>query len=161
MTPQRSIDSVEGLYQKFVRTFDNRPAYGDYQVDWVFDCAVTAWHLVDWVASEKGIDLKTLQAALKGRCPELAVCEQVCNGAKHLVLRDPSLQPFDVTADVQGTGAQKGIARNVSANGPKVDCVLTPEIFITDRSGKSWEAIDLFHKVLRFWETELSSLGLM
>jgi len=50
VTQQRLIDSPEALYRKLERTFDRRPAYGEHQVDWVFDFAVTAWHLVDWVA---------------------------------------------------------------------------------------------------------------
>jgi hypothetical protein len=161
MTPQRSIDSVQELYQKLVRTFDRRADYCDYQVDWVFDCAVTAWHLVDWVAINRGVTVRSVQKQLKIKCPELTVCEQVCNGAKHLVLDNAKLKPFDVTADVRGTDALRGIVRNVYADNSNVDIVLTPVILIIDKSGKSWEAIELFHKVLRFWDTELRSLGLM
>jgi RNAse (barnase) inhibitor barstar len=42
MTPPRSIDSAEALYRKLERTFDRRTTYGEDQLDWVFDVAVTA-----------------------------------------------------------------------------------------------------------------------
>jgi hypothetical protein len=155
MTPQRLINSAEALFRKLQRTFVRRPTYGDHQVDWVFDCAVTAWHLVDWFAKEKGLDLGSTRARLKTMCSELGVCEQICNGAKHLVLDDPKLKPFDVTRDVKGTDHLSGIQRNVSASDLPVDIVLTPVVSVSDKDGKSWDAIELFHAVMRFWQVEL------
>jgi hypothetical protein len=156
MTPQRSIDSAEALCRKLERTFHRRSAYGEYQVDWVFDVAVTAWHLVDWVASERKADRQTMQAQLKGKCTELTVCEQVCNGAKHLVLDNPNLKPFSVATDVRGTDDLAGISRmNVVAGPENVDIVLTPVVWITDKNRNAWEAIDLFRRVLLFWQGEL------
>lgn len=114
MTPQLSINSAERLYQKLVRTFDRRSVYGEHQVDWVFDVAVTAWHLVDWVAIETGGDLQTTRERLKNMCPELAVCEQVCNGAKHFVLKNPKWKPFNVASDVRGTGDRAGISQTAA-----------------------------------------------
>ena len=160
MTLQRTIDSVEALYQKLERTFDRRPDYGDNQVDWVFDFAVTAWHLVDWVANKVGVPLKTTQDGFKTKCPELAVCEQICNGAKHLVLDNPNLQPFNVAVDVRCTDDLQGILRDVSPDKSN-DVVLTPVVLITNKNGKPCDAIGVFHKVLRFWETELKLLSLM
>lgn len=160
MIPQQSIDSTEALYRKLERTFHRRSAYGQHQVDWVFDFAVTAWHLVDWVASEKNAGGKTSiqaeQQRLKNQCPELAVCEQVCNGAKHLVLDNPQLKPFDVAADVRGTNDLSGIRMNiVPGDGMSHDIVLTPVVLITDKDRKSWNALELFHRVLTFWQREL------
>jgi hypothetical protein len=37
LVTQQSLDSVEALYWKLVRTFNRREAYVDHQVDWVFD----------------------------------------------------------------------------------------------------------------------------
>jgi hypothetical protein len=160
MTPQRSIDSAEALCRKLERTFYRRSAYGEHQVDWVFDVAVTAWHLVDWVARERNAggrsDVQTTQAQLKSRCPELVVCEQVCNGAKHCVLDNLQLKPFNVAADVRGTDDLAGISKmNLVGGDENVDIVLTPAVWITDRDGNSWQAIDLFRRVLSFWQDEL------
>ena len=156
MQIQRSIGTTAELYGKLERGFDRRATYGDYQVDWVFDVAVTAWHLVDWVATEAGISIPRAQEELKCKSSELAVCEQVCNGAKHLVLSNPSLVPFDVATNVHASGAQRGILRNaVPGADEPLDIRLTPEIMITDRDGTSWEAIGLLHRVLTFWKSEL------
>lgn len=100
--------------------------------------------------------MQTTQAQLKSQCPELAVCEQVCNGAKHLVLDNPQLKPFSVAADVRGTDDLAGISKmNVVAGAENVDIVLTPTVSITDKDGNSWQAIDLFRRVLFFWQREL------
>ena len=160
MTPQRSIETTEELYRKFERTFARRPAYGQHQVDWVFDCAVTAWHLVDWVARDLHAGGKSTvrdtQDRLKAQCPELFVCEQVCNGAKHFVLDNEQLKPFNVAQDVRGTSDLKGIRLNVvPGDGQSHDVILTPMVLITDRNRNSWEAIALFHRVLSFWQREL------
>ena len=156
MTPQPAIDSAEALFRKLERTFRRRSAYGEHQADWVYDFAVTAWHLADWVAEEKKTKLETTQAQLRGRCPELFVCEQVCNGAKHLVLHNKKLQPFNVARDVRGTDDLAGISRfNVVAGDENVDVVLTPVVSITDKDGKSWQAMQLFLAVLFFWQDEL------
>ena len=159
MSKQRSIDNPEALFRKLERSFYRREAYGDNPIDWVFDVAVTAWHLVDWVARERsGHQAPAVQATqdqLKARCAELAVCEQVCNGAKHFILGNPKLAPFSVAGDVRATDDRIGISRDVVPGVESVDVILTPLVRITDRDGQTWEAIDLFHKVLAFWRAEL------
>jgi hypothetical protein len=154
--PQRSIDSVEALYRKLERTFHRREAYGDQQVDWVFDVSMTAWHLVDWTARARGVPVRTTQDAFKTRCPELAVCEQLCNGAKHYVLDNPKLQPFNVATDVRATNDLIGISRmNAVAGDTNVEIRLTAAVSVVDKDGNVWEALGLFLAVLRFWEREL------
>jgi len=164
LTHQRSIETVDELHQKLKRTFERRLTYGQHQVDWVFDFAVTAWHLVDWLSTETNPGLKSVvrdtQERLKARCPELFVCEQVCNGAKHLVLDNAHLKPFNIANDVRGTNDLKGIRLNVVPDdGQTHDVVLTPVVWITDRSQNAWEAIELFQRVLSFWQHELGADG--
>ena len=156
MTTQVSIDDTKSLYQKLVRSFERRALYGESQVDWVFDMAVTAWHLVDWHAKEIGVSLEVVQKRLKDACPDLAVCEQICNGAKHLVLSNPNLKPFDVTSDVYQTDDRTGISRsNIVGGETNVDIFMTPVVQVKDRLGRTSEAIDLFRKVVAFWQKEL------
>jgi len=160
MMVQRAIDTTEELFRKLERTFDRRSGYADHQVDWVFDCAVTAWHLVDWMARELEAGGKSTvrdaQDRLKAKCPELSVCEQVCNGAKHFALDNPKLKAFDVGKNVRATDNLQGISRNIVAgDGKNYDVVLTPQVLITDMEGNCWDAIRLFHTALRFWEQEL------
>lgn len=159
MTAQRSIDNAEALYRKLERTFYRRPHYKEHQIDWVFDFAVSAWHLVEWVARERQSQNKsvvqTTQALLKKKCPEIAVCEQVCSGAKHFVLDNPQLKPFNIASDVKGTADLMGISGNVYPGENPVDVILTPSVSITDKDGRNWQATMLFHSVLSFWQNEL------
>lgn len=160
LAPQRSIQNAKALYRKLGRTFDRRSTYGQHQVDWVFDFAVTAWHLVDWVARDSDAGGNSARSDAKKRltlqCPELFVCEQICNGAKHLVLDDPQLKPFNVATDVRGTTDLSGIRLNIVAGaGLNHDVVCTPAVVVTDKDGHEWHAIELFHRVLSFWQREL------
>lgn len=75
--PSTKIDSAEALFRKLERTFHRRPAYGEEQLDWVFDTSITAWHIVDWVAQETGQAVGAVQTMMKAKCPELVVCEQL------------------------------------------------------------------------------------
>jgi hypothetical protein len=105
--------------------------------------------MVDWVARQRNANpqitreefktiLKTTQDQFRNQCPELAVCEQICNGAKHLVLDNPQLQPFDVAADVRGTSDLAGISKmDVFPGDKNVDIVLTPAVSIIDKGGNS------------------------
>ena len=117
MDPQRPINSPESLYRKFERSFNRRASYEEYQIDWVFDCAVTAWHLVDWVAEFRNEPLNELQKKLKEKCPELAVCEQIANGAKHLILDNPTLKPFDIKKVRITEGSAIGVSKHVGRDG--------------------------------------------
>jgi hypothetical protein len=96
-----------------------------------------------------------MQEKLKLKCAELAVCEQICNGAKHLKLDNPKLKPFDIATDVRNSGAVSGIRTNLYAGDTAVDITLTPAISITDKEGNSWDSIDLFRRILAFWRTEV------
>jgi hypothetical protein len=156
MSTTPRIDSPEALFGKLERTFMRRPGYVDDQLDWVFDFAVTAWHLVDWVAKTNGSDLRTLQDSFVLRCAELGVCAQIANGSKHLLLSDPRLVPFNVSKDVQQTTDLVGVSGILIPDGPPVDVILTPEVAITDRNGVQWAALETFHKVIWFWRNELS-----
>ena len=154
MTSQM-IATSEALFRKLERSFYRREVYGAEQLDWVFDVSVTAWHLVDWTAHDRGLVLGSAKKLFKAKCPELAVCELVANGAKHRVLSDPALTRFNVTSDVVKTTALSGISRSILPGGHAVDIRATPAISVRDQAGRTWDALDLLHKVLRFWATEL------
>ena len=156
MSYQISIGNPNELYRKLERTFNRRPNYGENQVDWVFDFAITAWHLVDWINEYNQKQLRDTQNQLKIKCPELIVCEQICNGAKHLNLNNPLLTPFDITTNVQATNDLIGIVLDVRASDSPVDIILTPAILIYDKDGNSWQALELFRKILFFWKVELN-----
>jgi hypothetical protein len=60
-----------------------------------FNCAVTAWHTVDWLWHSLSADLQSqigvaslrdFQAHVRSVCPALKLCELICNGSKHRLL---------------------------------------------------------------------------
>ncbi len=160
MLSQKSIENTTELYRKLERTFDRRPVYGEHQIDWVFDFAITAWHMVDWISAINKLDLKETQEQFRIKCPELVVCEQICNGAKHFVLNDKKLKPFNVATDIQGSKDLMGIRTNVIPDEESVDVILTPAVLINDKDGNPWQAITLFQKVLSFWQSFLNAENL-
>ena len=104
--------------------------------------------------------MQKAQETFKSKVPELAVCEQVCNGAKHFQLDNPNLKPFNVATDVRATDDLAGITRDfVPVEDEHMDVILTPVVSITDKEGLAWTGINLFHRVLRFWQTELGLSG--
>lgn len=157
-TFQKSISTPEEFYFKFERTFNRRSSYGDNQIDWVFDCSIAAWHLIDWLNGSNKKNLKVLQQQYKSKCPELSVCEQICNGAKHLTLTNPNLTPFNISRDVKGTSNLTGISKpfKLGEKAINVEVVVTSDVIITDKYGNTWRAINLFRRILFFWEKELN-----
>jgi hypothetical protein len=55
------------------------------------NCAMTSWHLTDWVYHEFGFvkefsKLSDYQAHIKERCPSLQIMHDISNGSKHYKL---------------------------------------------------------------------------
>ncbi|MDP2714441.1 hypothetical protein [Rheinheimera sp.] len=163
------IATPEDLYAKLERTLHRRAAYGDDQFDWVFDFSITAWHMVDWLASRNGPAdrkmLRTLQEQCRADSAELAVCEQIANGAKHKTLDNPLLAPFDLVSHLYYSGGHVGCGYvtavedhedppEFSAPGAS-DWVVTPAVNVIDRSGKDWDVLLLFLAVLYYWRKKL------
>jgi len=89
-----------------------------------FNCAVTAWHMTDWVWAELDREKREkIQKLVGTRCElvstnpkplqtyarcfdALKVCELIANGSKHCVLRHPD--PSVSTAVTDGQGADYG-----------------------------------------------------
>ncbi len=77
-----------------------------------FNCAVTAWHVTDWlwqdIPSElrnkrQWKDCKKFQDYVRKDCPELNLCHQIANGSKHcLVERNPDSAISAVISDGKG-----------------------------------------------------------
>jgi hypothetical protein len=68
----------------------------------MFNCAVTAWHVTDWLWQDISPELRGKLSNTKGEplnkfedfqkyvreaCPALKLCQQVANGSKHTVLK--------------------------------------------------------------------------
>lgn len=83
-----------------LKRFQTSHEYGDgEQVDHAVNCAITLWHVHDWVWRERSaewaargiVDKGSFQNWLHSRDGRgrLSLCERIANGSKHLVLDKP------------------------------------------------------------------------
>ncbi len=68
-----------------------------------FNCAITAWHVTDWLWQDISSELKDkrqwekcqdLQKYVREECPELNLCHQITTGSKHCLVEhkpDPTI----------------------------------------------------------------------
>jgi hypothetical protein len=98
-TPMHLLSKLHWEIEGFRRSLHNRhthrwllPAYH------AFNCAVTAWHMTDWIwlyvspeeqrelAAKHALapsDLRSFQEAMGKACRALNACRELCNGSKH------------------------------------------------------------------------------
>lgn len=131
-----------------------------------FNCAVTAWHLVDWVwatAPDYACDdisrllvhrpgLRGFKTALVRKHRALRICQQIANGSKHMTLENP-----DPTVRAQTLWEYVApIADRMRAGEPlgRYDC----HLIIWD-NGVERKAIDVFEEVMRCWVDLLTGWG--
>jgi hypothetical protein len=77
-----------------------------------FNCAVTAWHVTDWLWQDISAALKSdlqvnqckeFQDYVRSACPALNLCHEIANGSKHcLVERNPDATISTVISDGEG-----------------------------------------------------------
>lgn len=125
--------------------------------DAAINCAITLWHMNDWVwngitvAGRNKLELKKLlnvpnPSAKMGdlvawavsQCPELEICQSICNGSKHVVC--------------------KGIteARMTSASGQALG-----RLEIVDDAKTVHDAMDVLEKALTFWHYHATTEALL
>jgi hypothetical protein len=146
--------SIEGQ-RKLIDT--HAPAYH------AFNCAVTCWHLTDWVwesadderrqwiSSELGVKLKVVedfQAAIRAKHRSLYICWQIANGSKHFRLRktDPAIRTDEVWE------YRPAMAGRMQAGEPLGS--YRYRLSLTD-NGTRIEALEMFDEAMRIWEREL------
>lgn len=130
----------------------------DDRRDAVINCAITAWHLTDWFwagLTEKDMDCVELAKLLgvKGRrvtkddfvkwivqrCPEMAICQAICNGTKHVACGSPVHTKFGAPQVAAKRGRQ-----------------LVAQAIVVDSSGEE-DAVELLSRVVDFWWLQTSS----
>lgn len=98
---QSGYDMVRKAWREHQRCL--KAVSSDDRRDAAINCAITAWHLTDWIwaGMASGSALRPEVADLLGvrgrrptkddfvkwaiqSCPELAVCQSICNGSKHV-----------------------------------------------------------------------------
>ena len=84
------IQSPKDFFNKLVEDFDEFKK-SDNSSRSALNCAMTAWHLTDWIYHNYGLNkkfskLKNYQAHIKELCPSLQVIHDIANGSRHFKL---------------------------------------------------------------------------
>jgi hypothetical protein len=130
-----------------------------------FNCAITCWHLTDWVwesadeerrqliSSNFGVGLRKIedfQSALRLRHRSLHICWQIANGSKHFKLRktDPNIKTDEMWE------YRPAMAGRMQAGEPLGSYVY--RLSLTDGDLRL-EALDVFEDAMKAWERELAA----
>jgi hypothetical protein len=125
-----------------------------------FNCAVTAWSICDWVWNAESEEVRAalraasptpdakgsevLAALLRSECRELAICQQLANGAKHF-RRDRHNDPTVASQRLPG------VSLYISRDGSDSRIVSNVGVFIQDRS-ITYSDIGLFSRARDYWQ---------
>jgi hypothetical protein len=114
----------------------------DDRRDAAINCAITAWHMTDWawvaIAANDRHNLEV--AALLGvqghqltrddlvkwaisECPELVICQAICNGSKHVVCNDLSAELTAPDRDERGPGRSLVARAEILHDGSRLDAI--------------------------------------
>jgi hypothetical protein len=151
---------------------EHRPAFAHAPAYHAYNCAITSWHLTDWVWGSADAETRTricerlnatfnidakdslekFQAAVRAKHRSIYICWQIATGSKHMNIRKPD--PTIRTEEVWQTQSVAGL----------MQCGVTPlgsfryRLSLTD-NGLSRQALDVFREALKSWEDELGWWG--
>jgi hypothetical protein len=117
------------------------------------NCAMTSWHLSDWIFHEYESPndpsyekLKKFQRALKSKCPSLQVMHDLANGTKHFKLTNHNAQ-------VQTTELKRGAYSSAYSRGYDISALM-----IEMNDGSTLYFQDEILKTINFWKDYLETL---
>lgn len=159
------VDTPRDMLEKLNRELNRITNSSEREdlVDHANNFALTAWHITDWVwraafsKNPEGVvkilsphpDLKSrfLQSkqrsrdlfteALTQKCSGLAICQDICNGFKHVIASSPPDReaPGATFATATFSGTEKSF----------------PQLIIGSENGEEVEAEKVFNAVIVFW----------
>jgi hypothetical protein len=138
-----------------------------------FNCAITAWHLADWVwkssppalraniLADLGVEVRgqgpvgltEFQNGLRDRSRALHICRQVATGSKHMIVRDHPDPHVRAEMRWEREPARAGKMRAGDAL-----ATFRCQLVISDQ-GAEQPAIDVFETAFRDWERLLGRWG--
>jgi hypothetical protein len=133
-----------------------------------FNCAITAWSICDWVWNAASNELRQqfraaspcpqaggsepLAALLRKESRELAICQQIANGAKHFVRatrNDPHISSDRI----------ESVSLFMSKDGQQEHVVSGHAVFITD-GDRIYSDLGLFGRTRDYWEQFFERYGI-
>lgn len=106
------------------------------------NCAMTAWHLIDWIAAEKELaksELSSLKYEFKNQCPSLKTMQDISNGSKHCNITEYTPSTCDTKKHIGDFN-----------NGFNNDFDIT-RLTIVYKDGSNMRFEDEIEKVILFW----------
>lgn len=153
----------------------DRQAVTDHAVN----CALTAWHLVDWVWAEmKGdadlragvlaaigcrpqdLDRDGFSAWCRQQCPELVVCQVIATATKHSGC-DPRVIAEAADVTVRVSVAPGAGPLGTAPGGTMPLGAIAPESYVAKivRNDRAEPAAPLFERVAAFWAALVATVG--
>lgn len=145
------IKSSEDFFNKLIEEFNdlqNDPLSSRHAIN----CAMTAWHLTDWIYWEFGLDKKypklpDFQKNIKVECESLRIMQDITNGSKHYHLtRHKPIS--DKTSTDYGTAFPIVFSTSFS----------DPYLKVLTKDSQDFVFIDEIEKVIEFWKNYLDVL---
>jgi hypothetical protein len=137
-----------------------------------FNCAVTAWHIADWVWKASSVDRRAdilaslgttaandrkdfgkFQTAIRNKRRALHICRQLATGSKHMTVTD---YPDPNVRAVTQSETEYARAGEMRAGDPLV--VHRYRLVVSDK-GVERAAVDVFADAFRYWEWFLGEWG--
>ncbi len=136
------LDRVKRWYEEFKLTDQGRPHdhSADFYQDQVYAFFQNYWHLKDWIKNDNVGLYKELRDSIHSD-PEMQLCRDICNGTKHLVLKESR----------SGEDPQFGQKKFRVAVGSE-PTTISVKYTIDKSSGRTVDAFELATKCLEFWE---------
>jgi hypothetical protein len=173
-TPQDLFAKLRRELVRFEAATSHESTEHRHQSDLAFNCAVTAWHLVDWTWQFRRQDqviaskipghfrFQDFHALVRNQCESLDICHEIATGAKHVRL-DQKANPV-VEAATKCVVHDSGIARSIAQ--PIVRPVARPivgryeeKLTIRLNSGQHVSASEVFSAAADYWERFLYAQG--
>ena len=177
---EKPVDMLEKLAREINRFADSTCNEKDL-VDHGINFSMTAWHLIDWswkfsferdekkrgevFGKESVRSQDDFRKALINRCPELALCRDIPNNAKHFDGKLPKESKREgkqvletrtsaAAATVPASALGQSALGNGALDGPGYE--LGADLWklkIVDDKGNTYDALDVFNRVKSFWTT--------
>jgi hypothetical protein len=168
-----TINSARDLLEKAKRDLGrfraSHEADDGEQVDHAINCAITLWHIHDWLWREYESRWKAQGVEHKGMLQDwlhekdgrgrLMLCERLANGSKHFALDKPA--NIDLTTYISATDVPDGMARasmeRLAAGEQFVSYSLglanaRDVLKVSTTDGKDIRVDNLFDATIDFWE---------
>ena len=166
--PRDLLAKLDREFDRFCEATSHLSKNHRCQSDFAFNFAITAWHLTEWIwksheakSPDQSVRFgaRTFQEFRKvilGGCPELRICRDLANGAKHF-----RLDRSNESTSVRGSAAQvihnSGIFRSISQSIMRP--IMRPvvgryqeRLVVVLSSGQQIPAAFVFEKTLQYWK---------